>query len=1154
MFALIIGIDSYPNANKRLKGAVNDAQAFRKYLVGCLRVPDSKRNITLLLNEKATKANIIRNLQALKTNSHINYGDPILIFFAGHGAEANPPPEWESRDKIQLILPYDYALKSLQPQGRQQRNTDLTYIISPGHILRNVIADRLFGALLDDICHCKGDNITVILDCCYSGSGTRYDSSPDGEDNLLFRREEIPPDVVFDPDIDEDGSDAYRAMSHCSEFYDKGTRSHMLLAACSKDELAREENGRGNFTRALLNLLRTSNVRDLTYACLLRRIEIKLQNPQCEGYNRNRTLFNLGVSPSTMVVWYSIEIDKDKCKLHAGTIDGVALGDEFAIYPDRTLCESPGKMLFKLQVQRSCTISDFETVFPLLNSTDIPLKPGSYPVAVRTRNGQEVELRMLDDRCRDKLKKIQHPGVLLVVTKSIQHMFGLDFDEQGQVCLRLFCSDDLQKYGLPRQIPYKPPVDKQILLAAAHYHRCFKYVAKTTPDISLDFRKAIIIEKELEMCTVSETQAIGENLINKGMVEITPQTEDRYTLTITNKSNKDLTLNVLYFDHMDLSISSFFTPNLAGKFEADATLKAHDCITVGDGSGGGPPIKFTFSEGNNLELGYLKVFLTSENVDLSNLQQDSILEDTRKAGLDDQKLRTAASAAIRFIITKYKDKGYRLIVPDFNLALELLERVQNALEDGPPGTLDTTTVTEPPRASPAHSQPNHTLSLSGIAAIVKASEDRIIYQFKNNPIASNSCARSSATRMHGWKRLRRALAENGAVMEREEETVGMRWLNRKGQGHQAAKEHSSLVIAVNSAKLADLLIERNITILRVICNVQSRRHHCGLRDATYPISTLAAEAIRHSQNVVANASKDDKTRLQDTPGVETFFWNLWERIFTLTEEDVSTHSRSIAFINAVKASRAGDTEKRWAAHSTPAGWCHLPLLFAVAQDGWDDLHLPLSERERSSSPVQFVLEGGKPERNNRVVTVAAQARTQYLNSQRIIARLLVDAWIDVSFFADRALRAALKKASGEAHDDTAIVDDSMDEDMDVSMASTSAQTSGFTLHDIIDVDAIDSDDESDDEYDPDAAEVESEDEDVDADIDDVEISDAPAGLELEAASIWLSIAGKELYKLKETKSKWPSLRRVFTDAANGGGRKPVVIDAAPLNFTFYLSR
>ncbi|KIJ46645.1 hypothetical protein M422DRAFT_164927, partial [Sphaerobolus stellatus SS14] len=172
MFALIIGIDSYPKTTK-LKGAVNDAQAFRKYLVDYLHVPDSKRNLTLLLNEKATKANIINNLRALQINSQINCGDPILIFFAGHGAEANPPHEWESKDKVQLILPYDYALEPLQFKGGQQRNKDLTSITRPGRVLRNVIADRVFGALLNDICRAKGDNITVIFDCCHSGSGTR---------------------------------------------------------------------------------------------------------------------------------------------------------------------------------------------------------------------------------------------------------------------------------------------------------------------------------------------------------------------------------------------------------------------------------------------------------------------------------------------------------------------------------------------------------------------------------------------------------------------------------------------------------------------------------------------------------------------------------------------------------------------------------------------------------------------------------------------------------------------------------------------------------------------------------------------------------------------------------------------------------------------
>ncbi|KIJ48220.1 hypothetical protein M422DRAFT_248011 [Sphaerobolus stellatus SS14] len=67
---------------------------------------------------------------------------------------------------------------------------------------------------------------------------------------------------------------------------------------------------------------------------------------------------------------------------------------------------------------------------------------------------------------------------------------------------------------------------------------------------------------------------------------------------------------------------------------------------------------------------------------------------------------------------------------------------------------------------------------------------------------------------------RRVVGKNRAVMEREEEVVGMRWLNGKGQGQQTSKRHSSLVITVNSARLADLLIERNITILGAICNVQ----------------------------------------------------------------------------------------------------------------------------------------------------------------------------------------------------------------------------------------------------------------------------------------------------------------------------------------------
>ncbi|KIJ56325.1 hypothetical protein M422DRAFT_239546 [Sphaerobolus stellatus SS14] len=653
MFALIIGINSYPNATK-LKGAVNDACTFHKYLVDCLHVPIG--NIKLLLDEEATKANIIQGLRAFQKNPKINYGDPIVVYFAGHGAEANSPPEWDS-GKIQLILPHNYALDPFELEGGHERDNVITHATQPNRVLRNVIADRIFGALLNDICRDKGDNITVIFDCCHSGSGTREF----GSNNVLVRAEEIPLNAVFDPNVDEeDSSSHYRIMSFCPGFCDKGIRSHMLLAACSESELAREENGQGNFTSALLDLLRTSNAFDLTYACLLQRIrKIDRQNPQCEGHNRNRTLFNLGVPPTTPV-WYSIVKEKDKYKLHAGAINGVAMGDEFTIYDDRTFSAER----FVLQVQQPWWITDFETDFPdQLNSANTLLS--SYPVAVRTQNGQEVELRLLDDRCEEIFKGIQHPGVRLVRENIQPVLFGLSSNEQDQVSLRLLCPEALE-HNLP-QLSYAAisRVDElpSMLHAAAHYHRCFKYVGKdsyTALNVSIEFKKADTRELPLEKgITLAEAKATGQNLILNGIVQITPKNEDRYTLTVTNKSDRDLALNVLYFDHMDLSISPMFTPNRAGIFKADATLKAQGGkITVGDGGGGGPPFRFTFPSKRDLEIGFLKVFLTSKNVDLSDLRQDSIFDKLRKLEVDSDTVGSEIAVTQIFRIVQHRPTAF----------------------------------------------------------------------------------------------------------------------------------------------------------------------------------------------------------------------------------------------------------------------------------------------------------------------------------------------------------------------------------------------------------------------------------------------------------------------------------------------------------------
>ncbi len=82
--ALIIGISSYANlrAQDQLKFADADAQALRNFLVSD-KGGFKESNVVLLLNEQATRAEILRELSRLQTVSGPT--SLVLVFFAGHG-------------------------------------------------------------------------------------------------------------------------------------------------------------------------------------------------------------------------------------------------------------------------------------------------------------------------------------------------------------------------------------------------------------------------------------------------------------------------------------------------------------------------------------------------------------------------------------------------------------------------------------------------------------------------------------------------------------------------------------------------------------------------------------------------------------------------------------------------------------------------------------------------------------------------------------------------------------------------------------------------------------------------------------------------------------------------------------------------------------
>jgi uncharacterized caspase-like protein len=141
LFALIIGINKYkypfpPN----LAGAVADANAWVDYLTVKLRVPRDR--ITTLLNEQATRRNIIKAIQNLGENNEIARDDAILIYFAGHGSQAEAPVGWPAgTTRIQMLLPYNFCPRNTANEEQQG------------------LLDATINELLRGVAESKGNNI-----------------------------------------------------------------------------------------------------------------------------------------------------------------------------------------------------------------------------------------------------------------------------------------------------------------------------------------------------------------------------------------------------------------------------------------------------------------------------------------------------------------------------------------------------------------------------------------------------------------------------------------------------------------------------------------------------------------------------------------------------------------------------------------------------------------------------------------------------------------------------------------------------------------------------------------------------------------------------------------------------------------------------------
>lgn len=269
IYALLIGIDNYPSPVATLKGCVNDVIAVEEYLNAWVEEDSFQLRIHILKNQEATRQAIIDGFRHHLCQAGIN--DVALFYYSGHGSQEQAPPEFWHLEPDRLnetLVCWD---------SRTEGSWDL--------------ADKELAKLIAEVA-AKNPHITVILDCCHSGSGTRDPLLETGIRRIPADKRPRPLNsFIVSLDEVEQLSNTARSPVNNPTGWNLPKGRHILLAACRDSEEAKEYYGngqsRGVFCFFLMETLKRVNGR-LTYRDLFKRTNalvrsrVTAQSPQLE--------------------------------------------------------------------------------------------------------------------------------------------------------------------------------------------------------------------------------------------------------------------------------------------------------------------------------------------------------------------------------------------------------------------------------------------------------------------------------------------------------------------------------------------------------------------------------------------------------------------------------------------------------------------------------------------------------------------------------------------------------------------------------------------------------------------------------------------------------------------------------------------------------
>ena len=405
-FALLVGINKYSRKDNKTGEAwwdlhtKGDIELIAKELIE--RFDFKPEDIKILCDEdvevagkiikadsanKPTHKNIVDTFRSF-LNGQANEGDVIYFHFSGHGQQipddnvpSNPVVGDELDGMDETIIPIDYVS---QTDGSKN------------------IRDDEIGILLDELNQRKPSNITITLDSCFSGTGTR------GGEGLVrggpWKGKPIDPKSVKSED--EDFGDS---VSHGRG--GDGAPNYVFISAASPKQVAGEtkEGGvdYGKFTWALSQAMEKANG-NTTYRDLFEKItdimtqKQATQTPQIEGFQKDKIVMAEGAKPPDP--YLEVKFEKDVPILQAGTLQGMTVGSKFALYPPGEKKHTPGNELANVEITK---VRPTESVLKVVdNAPIIKVREAARAFETLHNYGSVLKVAVKDVKDSEKLKSV----------------------------------------------------------------------------------------------------------------------------------------------------------------------------------------------------------------------------------------------------------------------------------------------------------------------------------------------------------------------------------------------------------------------------------------------------------------------------------------------------------------------------------------------------------------------------------------------------------------------------------------------------------------------------------------------------------------------------------------------------------------------------